>query len=98
MDAELAEGVGEEVFELRSQHAPGREVVAVTEAAGDDEDLGAGQEVGVGPQFGDVDAVGDRAGPGEGEGGLVVAVGAGGAEDDRGGAGHRGSRVGVPSL
>ena len=37
--AELAEGVGEEVLELVGEDLAGRHVVAVAEAAGDDEDL-----------------------------------------------------------
>ena len=37
--AELAEGVGEEVLQLDGEDLPGGHVVAVGEAAGDDEDL-----------------------------------------------------------
>ena len=86
--AEAAQGVAEEVGELVGEDLAGRHVVAVGEAAGNDQDLVALQQAGLFAQAVDVDALGDGAGLLEGELGLAVAVGAGGTQDEDARRGH----------
>ena len=86
--AELPQGVAEEVAELVGEDLAGRHVVAVGEAAGNDEDLIAMQQGRLLAEAVDVDALGDGAGSLEGELGLAVAVGAGRAQDQDAGGGH----------
>ena len=66
--AELAEGVGEEVLHVDGQDLPRGHVVAVGEAAGEDEDLVVAEEPRVVAEGVDVDAV--AAAAGQLEGGL----------------------------
>ena len=74
---------------LVAEDSAGAQVVAVAESAGDAEDLELLEERGLFQQPVDVQGFGLRAGLLEGEGGFGVAVGAGGAEDQDVGRGHR---------
>ena len=80
--AELAEGVGEEVLHVDRLHLPGPHVVAVGEAAGQDEDLVVAQEPGVVAEGVEVDAVAAAADHLEGLLHLVIAVGSRGTQDE----------------
>jgi len=77
----FSQGVSQEVMQLQSEQSSGPRVIAVGEAARDDEDLEVFEEIGVSAQFTDMDTLG--LGPCEGErvGGFLVTIGAWGAQN-----------------
>ena len=87
------DGVGEVVADLVGQDAAGSHVVAIAESAGHAENLELVGQIGLFQQPVDVDVPGLGPRLLEGGGGLFVAVGAGGAEDEDLRLGHRGFRV-----
>ena len=72
---------GQVVPHLHGEDLPGGHVVAVAEAAGDAEDLEVGQQGRLLQHAVDVQRLRLGAGQLEGPGGLLVAIGARGAED-----------------
>jgi len=86
---ELAEGGAEVVDELVGEDFAGGDVVAVGEAAGEGEDLELLELGGVGEESVDVEGFDGGAHEGEGVVEFAVAVGAGGAEEEDAGGGHR---------
>jgi hypothetical protein len=79
---EAAQRVRQVVRDLVGEDAPGGDVVAIAEAAGDGEQLVGVKQAGVLQQAVDVHQLRGRPGPLEGVNGLAVAVGAGRAEDE----------------
>ncbi len=79
-------------MQLAGEDFAGGHVVAVGEAAGDGENLVLQEEAWLFAQLVDVDAVGEGAGLLEGELRLLIAVGAGGSQDEGAGPGHAESR------
>lgn len=88
---EGAERVAEMVRELAAEDFPTGDVVAVTEAAGDGEDLIIVEEARIFNETVDVDALGQRTGHAPRVRGFFVAVDAGGAEDESVNSRHEGS-------
>ena len=78
---ELPQLLAQEVPQLIAQNFSGGHIVAVGEAAGNDQDLKIVQQLGLLPEPLDVQPLRDGAGLFEGKLGFDVAVGAGGTED-----------------
>ena len=91
---EPPERVAERAGQVPGEDHAGPEVVAVAEPAGDAEDLVAVERVRLLQHAEQVLAVADGPGGGEGAGGLLVAVGARGADDQDAGRGQGGGRKG----
>lgn len=91
---ELAKVVTQVVDELVAEDFSAGDVIAITEAAGDGEDLKLGEEPRLLDEAIDVRGLDGRASVSPGEGGFLVAVDAGGAENkDTESAAHGGSVV-----
>src|SRR5262249_26065569 len=86
--AELAQRVAEEMAELVGQDFARSHIVAVGEAAGNDQDLVTQELAGAFAQAVDVQPFGLGAGFLESELRLPVAIGAGAAKDEDAGSGH----------
>ena len=86
--AEFANGIGEKVLQFHGEHFPGRDIVTVTESAGDDENFKLTQQLRRLAESIDVKAFGLGACRFEGECGFAIAIRAGSAKYENLGSRH----------